>query len=89
MAFTVSYVGNSVFGNKQVKFIRVTTDSAENKIDSGLAVIECFSYAPQSMSTNGGKFFINQGTTGTALNGFIGISAAVSGDVFFLTVFGH
>lgn len=89
MAYTVSIVGNSVFGNKQIKFLKVAADAATGSIDSGLAVLECFSFAPISMTTASGKFFINAGVSGTSIIGFMGISGIASGDSFFLTVFGH
>lgn len=88
MAFTVTVVDKTVYGNKKVHFLKVTADSAEGTIDTGLSRITQFSYGPQSMVTAAGKFFINVGSTSTAANGFIGISSIVNGDVFFITVHG-
>ena len=90
MAFTTSHlvVGGSVFGNKRVKFLRVTADGAEGTTDTGLSFVESImGYSPQS-ATSAPKFRLNAGSTSTALNGFIGCSGMVSGDVIFLTVVG-
>lgn len=87
MAYTTSFLKKSVFGDMRVNFIKVTSDSAEQTVFTGLNNILGISYCPQS-ATTGTKIFINVGSTGTALAGWVGLSSVTSGDVFFLTVFG-
>ena len=88
MAFTVTTLRKSVYGNNRVAHLQVTADSAEATIDTGLGKIDGFAMGPGSITCNTAKCFINVGSTATALNGFMGLSGVTSGDVFFLTVFG-
>ena len=90
MAFTVSALANSVFGNKNVRFLRITADAASDAVSSGFNVVESImGMCPQSMTTAAGKFKINILTAGTASNGRIAITGVANGDVMFLTVIGR
>jgi len=91
MAYTVSHLVSEglVFGNKRVKFIRVTADAATGTVSTGLDHIDSVSVALQSASTGAVKFAMNEGATGTSTAGTIGVTGAASGDEFVLTVFGR
>lgn len=88
MAFTVS-VENSVFGNKNVKLLKITTDGAEGNVSSGFQVIDhMVGHKPISMATANPYIQANKNSSGTAANGTIGISGCSSGAEFHLLVFG-
>lgn len=90
MAFTVSNLANSVFGNKNVKFLRVTADAASDAIDTGFAVVEAIlGNCPQSMGTAAVKIKLNQLTAATASNGKVAITGAATGDVLHLALIGR
>ena len=90
MAFTVSQVTQSVMGKYRLAVIDVTADSAEGSVASGLRRI-IFSVVTQKKgvsATTKPTFFDNAGTTGTVAAGFIGISGAVSTEIYRLVAFG-
>lgn len=89
MAFTVSNMGNSVFGNKVAKFLRVTADAADGSVVTGLGVVENVSLGPQSMATASVRIKMNLTGAGTAANGSLTCSGVASGDVFNLLCIGH
>lgn len=89
MAWTVTTTQDTVFGNDRVKILKVSADGAESNIETGLGVVTAFSFAPISMSTAAPKIAYNSLSTGTAAAGWMAVSAAANGDVFFLTVYGR
>jgi hypothetical protein len=89
MAFTTSGLMNTVLGNKRVLGLRVTADAATDAFETGLGVIDFVSVAYQSATTGAGKFKINALSAGTAANGYLAVTGVASGDVFFVTVYGH
>ena len=89
MAFTITSVAKTVFGNKRVVDFRVTADAATQAIDTGLGFVESAIFTPESMTTAAGKMRLNQLAAGTASAGYIAISGVASGDVFYLKVFGQ
>lgn len=90
MAFTASFlVKNQGVGDKFMHHIRVTADAASGAVDTGFSVIDFLQHAPQSMTTAGGRVFMNKNSGLTALNGTVAVSGVASGDVMFLTVIGH
>lgn len=90
MAFTVSNVANSVFGNKNVRMLRVTADAASDAISSGFSLVETIvGFAPETMTTASAKLKINVLTAGTASNGMIAVTGIASGDIFRVTVIGR
>jgi hypothetical protein len=89
MAYTVSHLAKSVFGNKRVEFLRVTADDGTGEVDTGLTQIEgIMGYAPQSMTTAIVRLKINVRAAGTAAAGFLAVTTITSGDVFFVSVVG-
>lgn len=89
MAFTVSHIGNTVMGNKNVRFVNVTLDSGENKFSSGFSVVEFISYCPVTCTTSGIHVRINEGTTSTATNGFVAITGAAANDKYHFLIIGR
>ena len=88
MAFTIGREV-SVFGNKRVAILSCSVDSASGVIDTGLSVVDGFSLAPISMATAAIVIKRNIGSGATSLPGKININGAVTGDVFFLVVYGR
>jgi hypothetical protein len=88
MAWTNSVIHQTVFGNKRTAILSCTADSAEAAINTGMGVVHGFAIGPVSLSTAAIKLIPNKGSTATALNGYLGASGFVSGDVFYLTVYG-
>lgn len=89
MAFTVSHIVKPVFGNQRVHVMKVTTDSAENVIDTGLGYVEFFTVTPIKCTDGAFSAYANSGTTGTAMVGYIGFSGCGSGDIYQVVAYGH
>lgn len=87
MAYTVTRYA-TVFGNKQVRMIKVTADAATQTVETGLRVVEHFSVGYGSMTTQGVKCYINSNASGVQSNGVLGMSGFASGDDFYVTVYG-
>ncbi len=88
MAFTVVNTP-SVFGNKQVKLLKITADAATQTVQTGLQVIEHVSVFRSSMNTAGTKIAVNSNASGIASMGVLGISGCTSGDECYITVYGR
>lgn len=88
MAFTIGREA-SVFGNKQVRILSCSVDSASGNIDTGLSVVDGYSIAPISMATAAIILKRNVGSNSTSRPGIINVNGAVSGDVFELIVLGR
>lgn len=88
MAWTITY-DKTVFGNKGVVGMQITTDSAEQTILTGLKSIHYFTMGVVSMTTIANyKIARNSGTTGTAIGGALGCSGFTTGDIVNIVVFG-
>lgn len=87
MAYTVTKT-QSVFGNERVVHIAVTADAATQTVETGLKVIRAHAVGQQSCSTAAIKIYANSNASGVQSMGVLGISGCVSGDQFFVTVFG-
>lgn len=88
MAWTISNE-KTVLGNKQVRFLKITTDSAEANIDTGLDVVDAFSMGWKSLTAATFKLAENVDSSGTASKGKIGASGLTGGDEFFLVCYGR
>lgn len=80
MAYTVTQE-KTVLGNLRCHICNVTADAASGTIPTGLSTIAGYSIAPISMATASPLMKASGGT--------ITVSAAASGDNFFVTVFGR
>lgn len=97
MAFTVSHLFDTNFGNQRVSVQRVTPDAAEGTVVSRLAkvnwaMISSRKKASFIASGNTSQTYVNYvenaGSTGTAINGTIGFSGCVANEVFYCVSFG-
>ena len=88
MAWTVAILDKPVEGAKRCHVLSMTADAAEQAVDTGLSRIDYFLLGPKSMATGAPHIYANVGSTGTALNGYLGCSGFVSGDVLFAKVYG-
>jgi len=89
MAYTVAIKEKLSVGNQKCHVLSITADAATQNVDTGLAYISDFTVGIQSCSTAAIKIYANSGAIGTALVGFLGISGAVSGDVFYVRCYGR
>lgn len=88
MAFTINRE-LSVFGNKRVALISCSVDSASGNVDTGLSVIDGFSYSPVSMATSSLTWKKNVGSGATSRPGILNFNSGATGDSFFLVVYGR
>lgn len=89
MAFSNSKILNTVWGDKRVEAYSSVADAATGTILTGLTTIENISVALKSATTAAVKFVVNQSVTGTSVPGTVAITGAVSGDEFYVTVYGR
>lgn len=93
MAFTVSNIFNSAFGDQRVVLQDVTTDSAENTWATPLLRITGYIRCGQSGATDSTAAIfpptaINAGTTGTVNAGYMAMTSCVSGATYRYLIFG-
>ena len=86
---TTSFIAKTVMGDKRVNLLRVTTGGAEEVVDTGLAYVEAFSVGNVKCTDATYSMRENVGTTSTANAGKLDLSGMATGDIFFITVFGH
>lgn len=91
MAFAVSSIANTVYGNHRTIHINVTPDSAEGTVlvpGMGSIVSHQWSKIGGTASMTCMTVKENLGTTATVIAGALGISNAVNGGIYRFTVFG-
>ena len=89
MAYTVTKKV-SVFGNERVVLMDVTADATTQAIFTGLGFVEGISICPLSMTTTTvPKIALNVTASGAAANGYVAMSTVISGDHFFMVVYGR
>jgi len=88
MAFTISRQ-QTVFGNKRVVLLSCSVDSASGNVDTGLSVVDGFSFSAVSMATDGINVKANVGSGATSRPGVLNINSAASGDSIFFVVYGR
>lgn len=89
MAFTVTRTP-TVFGNKKVVLLNVTTDGAEGNIETGLGYIEAVTIGQfKSMATGGAAIVKNADSSGTAANGTLGLSGFSANAEVDIVVYGR
>lgn len=90
MAFTVTTISKTVFGNKRVVTLDVTADAATQNVAPGLAFVEAVLVTPWSLTTAAIKVKPNIEVSGGAASlGNVAVSGAVNGDRFFITAIGR
>lgn len=91
MAFSFTKSADTVFGNQRVIQGILSADSAEGTFAFGLNSIAHVQATPKSAPTStsrGTSFRINVGSTGTAIAGTLALTGCVSGDTYYVTVYG-
>lgn len=88
MAWTVTKY-KTVFGDKRVVGLDITTDAATQTIETGLSVIEFYTTGPKSLSTANPKIWANSNASGVQSMGVLGCSGFASGDQLYITVYGR
>ncbi|MES3012627.1 MAG: hypothetical protein V4750_02720 [Pseudomonadota bacterium] len=88
MAWTVRNTPTT-FGDKAVRLLKITPDSATFAVQTGLGTVEHVGIFFSSCATNGFKVAVNSGCTGIAAPGTLGITGVASGDEFYITVYGR
>lgn len=88
MAYTVTKKNQCAQGDVIAIAYDIIADAATATLDTGLSQVLYHSLSPISMTTAGIKLYPNAGDTGTSIAGKVGISGVVSGDRFYLTVYG-
>lgn len=98
MAFTVSQITNTVFGNERVVVLNVTPDSAEGAVTvPGISRVVHATLTPKTQASfiaSGNTsqtyptYVENAGTTGTVIAGTVGLSGLVASNVYRLVVYG-
>jgi len=92
MAYTVTKVHDASVADQKAATFDVTADAATQTIGSttlGMKNITHFHVGIQSITTSFYAMKANVDSTGTASLGAVGVSGLVSGDQFFLTVYGR
>lgn len=94
MAYTFSVCFRSSFGNQRVAILSCTADAASGNVSGGgLGFLTAALISPVSMATLVSGFLprvkINVLEAGTAAVGSVGISGCVTGDAFYLHLFGR
>jgi hypothetical protein len=82
MAWTVTEIAKTVHGNKNVRIVEYTADSAASEAQPGLDVIDIALLCPISMATNGISMKLNVLSGATASNGSISFKSAAANDRF-------
>lgn len=90
MAWTVTRYP-TVFGNKKVVGLKLTTDAATQTVETGLSVIEWYALGSfNSMASQTGRaVYINSNASGIASMGVLGCSGFAVGDDIYVTVYGR
>ena len=89
MAFAYTIRKKTVFGDMRVNHGVIVCDNTSGSVASGLDVIDQVLFAPKSASTYGVRFLINALPAGTATIGTLAMSSTISGDEYYVTVFGR
>lgn len=96
MAFTASFVTDSVMGKYRLRVYDVTPDAAAGNFDTGLkrvtwsmnSIVSAASFVNSGSTRNLGVFKENVLETGTAAAGYISITGTVSGNKHRVICFG-
>lgn len=88
MAFTKSFVTDSVMGKYRIRVNDVTADATTGNVDTGLKRVTWAMVTGKVSVCTSPNFFENVLAEATAAAGWIGLSNCVSGDTFRVVSFG-
>lgn len=89
MAYTFTAAMKTVHGNQNVQQGLLTADATSGVVSFGFATITHAHVTSKSATTASARFRINALAGGTASAGDLGVSGAVSGDEYYVTVYGR
>jgi hypothetical protein len=90
MAYSSTVNLKSVFGNARMAVLSCVADAASGNVSGGgLGYLFAAALTPVSMATAAPRVKLNSLEAGTAAVGSVGLSGLVSGDVFYLTLYGR
>ncbi len=91
MAFAVSSIANTVYGNHRVIHVTITPDSAEGTVQvPGINSVISHQWSKIGGTASNTCMVVkeNLGTTATVIAGALGMSNAVNGGIYRFVVFG-
>ena len=88
MAYTVTVLGNTVHGNERVIRYNILADATTQTVATGLGYINTIHVTNKSATSGMGKYKINVTASGVAAPGSFGMTSIVSGDEYYVTVYG-
>ena len=88
MAYTVTVLNNTVHGNERVIRYNILADATTQTVATGLGTITGINVVNKSATSGMGKFKVNVGAGGTATAGSFAMTSIVSGDEYYVTVYG-
>jgi TolB-like protein len=88
VAYTVTVLGNTVHGNERVIRYKILADATTQTVATGLGVINGINVVNKSATSGMGKYSINLNATGSAAAGSFAMTGIVSGDEYYVTVYG-
>ncbi len=88
MAYTVTVLNNTVHGNERVIRYNILADATTQTVATGLGTITDIRVTNKSATSGMGKYKINVTASGVAAPGSFGMTSIVSGDEYYVTVYG-
>ena len=88
MAYTVTVLNKTVHGNERVIRYSVLADATTQTVATGLGTITGINVVNKSATSGMGKYSINLNATGSAAAGSFAMTSIVSGDEYYVTVYG-
>ncbi len=93
MAYTLTKYASTVHGNQNVWQGKLTVDAVSGVVSFGYAAITQVHWSVASATTNNSacapRFRINATAAGSASAGDLGVSGVVSGDEYYVTIYGR
>lgn len=88
MAYTVTVLNKTVHGNERVIRFNVLADATTQTVVTGLQSLTGIDVVNKSATSGMGKYSINLNATGSAAAGSFAMTSIVSGDEYYVTVYG-
>ena len=89
MAWTTTKKSEYATGNHKVQLWTLAADSATLELNTGFGVVDNIAAVPATATGSFPNFAANVLSAGTASNGYIAVTGATSGQVLYVTVWGH
>ncbi len=93
MAYTLTNYTKTVHGNQNCWQGKLTVDAVSGVVSFGYVTLTQVQWSPASATTNNSavapRFRLNATAAGSASAGDLGISGVVSGDEYYVTIYGR